>query len=45
MASLEVDEIKEIISEIGLALQRQKSQKMAEQIISNGGEIIPDWDF
>ena len=46
MASLEVDEIKEIIREIGLAPTKAKNlKKMAEQIISNGGEVIPDWDF
>jgi len=46
MASLEVDEIKEIIREIGLAPTKAKNlKKMAEQIISNGGEITPDWDF
>ena len=46
MASLKVDEIKEIIREIGLAPTKAKNlKKMAEQIISNGGEITPDWDF
>ena len=46
MASLEVDEIKEIIREIGLAPTKAKNlKKMAKQIISNGGEVIPDWDF
>ena len=46
MASLEVDEIKEIIREIGLAPTKAKNlKKMAEQIILNGGEVIPDWDF
>lgn len=46
MASLEVDEIKEIIREIGLSPTKAKNlKKMAEQIISNGGEVIPDWDF
>ena len=46
MAALEVDEIKEIIREIGLAPTKAKNlKKMAEQIISNGGEVIPDWDF
>ena len=46
MASLEVDEIKEIIREIGLAPTKAKNlKKMAEQIISNGGEVTPDWDF
>ena len=46
MAALEVDEIKEIIREIGLAPTKAKNlKKMAEQIISNGGEVITDWDF
>ncbi|RAH08881.1 MAG: endonuclease III [Euryarchaeota archaeon TMED85] len=46
MTSLEVDEIKEIIREIGLSPTKAKNlKKMAEQIISNGGEVIPDWDF
>jgi len=46
MASLEVDDIKEIIREIGLSPTKAKNlKKMAEQIISNGGEVIPDWDF
>ena len=46
MASLEVDEIKEIIREIGLAPTKAKNlKKMAEQIMSNGGEVTPDWDF
>jgi len=46
MASLEVDEIKEIIREIGLAPTKAKNlKKMAEQIIANGGEVIPEWDF
>jgi len=46
MASLEVDEIKEIIREIGLAPTKAKNlKKMAEQIILNGGEITPDWNF
>ena len=46
MASLEVEEIKEIIREIGLAPTKAKNlKKMAEQIIANGGEVTPDWDF
>ena len=46
MASLEVEEIKEIIREIGLAPTKAKNlKKMAEQIILNGGEITPDWNF
>ena len=46
MASLEIDEIREIIREIGLAPTKAKNlKKMAEQIISKGGEVIPDWGF
>ena len=46
MASLEVDEIKEIIREIGLAPTKAKNlKKMAKQIIANGGEVIPEWEF
>ena len=46
MASLEVDEIKEIIREIGLAPTKAKNlKKMAEQIIESGGEVIPEWEF
>tara|TARA_B100000902_G_scaffold28834_1_gene34650 strand:- start:15329 stop:15973 length:645 start_codon:yes stop_codon:yes gene_type:complete len=46
MASLEIDEIREIIREIGLAPTKAKNlKKMAEQIISKGGEVIPDWEF
>ncbi len=46
MAALEVEEIREIIREIGLAPTKAKNlKKMAEQIISNGGEIIPEWNF
>ena len=46
MASLEVDEIQNLIREIGLAPTKAKNLKlMAEQILQGGGEIIPDWDF
>jgi len=46
MASLEIDEIREIIREIGLAPTKAKNlKKMAEQIISKGGKVIPDWGF
>ena len=46
MASLEVEEIQSLIREIGLAPTKAKNLKlMAEQILLEGGEIIPDWDF
>jgi endonuclease-3 len=46
MASLEVDEIREIIRQIGLAPTKAKNLKrMAEQILDGGGEVIPDWEF
>ena len=46
MASLEVEEIRSLIREIGLAPTKAKNLKlMAEQILQEGGEIIPDWEF
>ena len=46
MAELEVDQIREIIREIGLAPTKAKNLKrMAEQILDGGGEVIPDWEF
>ncbi len=46
MAELEVDQIREIIREIGLAPTKAKNLKrMAEQILEGGGEVIPDWEF
>ena len=46
MASLEVEEIQSLIREIGLAPTKAKNLKlMAEQILQEGGEIIPDWHF
>lgn len=46
MDSLEVSEIQSIIREVGLAPTKAKNlKKMAKQIIDNGGEIKPDWDF
>jgi len=46
MSRLEVQEIRNIIREIGLAPTKAKNlKKMAEQIIENGGNIIPDWKF
>ena len=46
MASLEAEEIQSLIREIGLAPTKAKNLKlMAEQILQEGGEIIPDWEF
>ena len=46
MARLEVEEIRSLIREIGLAPTKAKNlKKMAEQIIDSGGGIYPDWDF
>ncbi len=46
MASLGVDEIQTLIREIGLAPTKAKNLKlMAEQILQDGGEVIPDWEF
>ncbi len=46
MASLQVDEIRQIIREIGLAPTKARNlRRMAEQIIEEGGIIRPDWGF
>ncbi len=46
MVELSVDEIKQIIREIGLAPTKARNlRKMAEQILADGGVIRPDWDF
>ena len=46
MACLEVDEIHDLIRQIGLAPTKAKNLKrMAEQIVQDGGEIRPDWEF
>ncbi len=46
MASLGVDDIHEIIREIGLAPTKAKNLRtMAEQILDDGGGVRPDWDF
>ena len=46
MSELEVSEIHKIIREIGLAPTKAKNlQKMANQILAGGGEVIPDWEF
>ena len=46
MATKEVSEILGAIREIGLAPTKSRNLKrMAEQILEQGGEIKPDWDF
>ncbi len=46
MATLEPDEIRSIIAEIGLAPTKARNLRtMAEQIIDAGGEVIADWEF
>jgi|TARA_B110000495_G_C23036040_1_gene618770 endonuclease-3 len=46
MSELEISEIHQIIREIGLAPTKAKNlHKMALQILDNGGEVIPDWEF
>ena len=46
MSELEVSEIHKIIREIGLAPTKARNlQKMANQILAGGGEVIPDWEF
>ena len=46
IALLEVEEIRQIIREIGLAPTKAKNlRRMAEQILEDGGEVRPDWEF
>lgn len=46
MAELEVEEIRKIIRQIGLAPTKAKNlRKMAEQIIDDGDGVRPDWNF
>ncbi len=46
MAALPPEEIHQLIREIGLAPTKAKNlSKMAHQILDDGGEIRPDWDF
>lgn len=46
MALLEVEEIRQIIREIGLAPTKAKNlRRMAEQILEDGGKVRPDWEF
>ncbi len=46
MANLEVEEIRQIINQIGLAPTKAKNLKrMAEQLLErHDGEVLPDWD-
>ena len=46
MANLEVEEIRQIINQIGLAPTKAKNLKrMAEQLLErHEGEVLPDWD-
>jgi endonuclease-3 len=46
MAALDPERILELIKEIGLAPTKAKNlSKMAYQILDDGGEIRPDWEF
>ena len=46
MAMLEVSEIQSLIREVGLAPTKAKNlRRMAEQILEDGGEVKPDWEF
>lgn len=46
MARLPVDTIRGIIKEIGLAPTKAKNlRRMAEQIVADGGDVRPDWEF
>jgi endonuclease-3 len=46
MAALDVDQIRAMIAEIGLAPTKARNLRlMAQQIIDAGGEVIADWDF
>ncbi len=46
MAALRVDEIHEIIHQIGLAPTKARNlRRMAEQILEDGGGVRPDWGF
>ena len=46
MSKLKVEEIRELIRQIGLAPTKAKNLKrMAEQIIEDGGPVSPAWEF
>ncbi len=46
MSKLDVEEIRELIRQIGLAPTKAKNLKrMAEQIVEDEGSVRPDWEF
>ena len=46
MAEMQVEEIHDIIREIGLAPTKARNlRRMAEQIVADGGGVRPDWEF
>jgi len=46
MAEMQVDEIHDIIREIGLAPTKARNlRRMAEQIVADGSGVRPDWEF
>ncbi|MBS65626.1 MAG: endonuclease III [Euryarchaeota archaeon] len=46
MAELEVEEIHDLIRQIGLAPTKAKNLKrMAQQIVEDGASVRPDWEF
>ena len=46
MMKLDVDDIHQLIRQIGLAPTKARTlSRMAQQIVEGGGEVIPDWDF
>ncbi len=46
MVEIEVDIIHDIIREVGLAPTKARNlRRMAEQILEDGGEVRPDWEF
>jgi len=46
MSELHPDEIRELIAQIGLAPTKAKNlSRMAHQILDDGGDIRPDWEF
>lgn len=46
MMKLDVDDIHQLIRQIGLAPTKARNlSRMAKQIVEGGGEVIPDWDF
>ena len=46
MMKLDVEDIHQLIRQIGLAPTKARNlSRMAQQIVEGGGEVIPDWDF